>query len=90
MTRELFFTTLQDIYGFYLWLQKMHDESHLNLFDTPIEYFAEQMIRRAAENFSNSEELIERILQWFWEYRCAEDKMDELWKFANIENASKE
>ena len=90
MTRELFFATLQDIYSFYLWLQKMHDESYLNLFDTPIEYFAEQMIRRTAENFSNSEELIERILQWFWEYRCAEDRMDELWFFASIENASKE
>ena len=82
MSRDFFFAILQDIYCFYLWIELLSNETRIDLYNTPIEEFADQMIRRVAENFPNTEELIPKIFHWFWVDYCAPEKMDELWEFA--------
>ena len=80
MKKDQFFAILQDIYSFYLWIECVANETHLNLYDTPIEEFADQMVRRVAENFEDSEGAIRAIRHWFWVDYCAESKKEQLWK----------
>ena len=86
MKKDQFFAILQDIYSFYLWIECVANETHLNLYDTPIEEFTDQMVRRVAENFPDTEHVIELIFHWFWVDYCSADKMDELWKKINPED----
>lgn len=79
MGRAQFFAILEDIYSFYLWIECLANETHLNLYDSPIEEFADQMVRRVAENFSDSEETIRAIRHWFWVDYCSEKAKDTLW-----------
>lgn len=80
MNRAQFFSILEDIYCFYLWIECVASETKLNLYDTPIEEFADQMVRRVAENFEDSEKAIRAIFHWFWVDYCAESEKDSLWK----------
>ena len=86
MKKDQFFSIIQDIYSFYLWIECVANETHLNLYDTPIEEFADQMVRRVAENFPNTEHVIELIFHWFWVDYCCAEKMEELWNKINPED----
>ena len=86
MKKDQFFSIIQDIYSFYLWIECVANETHLNLYDTPIEEFADQMVRRVAENFPDTEHVIELIFYWFWVDYCCAEKMEEVWNKINPED----
>jgi hypothetical protein len=44
------------------------------------------MVRRVAENFPDTEHVIELIFHWFWVDYCCAEKMEELWNKINPED----